>query len=58
MSQDEIEKVYVAVNYGAYEGWLLERFDSVQEAIEHIMTGQTYGYEWKILREIKFVEKK
>ena len=57
MSQDEVEKIYVAVNYVAYEGWLLESFDNVQAAIEYIMKGHTHGYEWKILREIKFAEK-
>jgi hypothetical protein len=47
-----MSKAFLAINYGTYEGWKLEPFDTPQEALSAAMTGETYGNEWKILKEI------
>lgn len=44
--------VYLAVNYGAYEGWKLEEYETPKKAIEAVQCGATYGNQWKILKEL------
>lgn len=45
-------RIYLAENYGAYEGWKLREVKSVEEALELVKSGQTYG-EFKILKELE-----
>ena len=45
-------QVYLAINYGAYEGWRLEPYDSPADALKAAQDGDTHGSEWIILREI------
>jgi hypothetical protein len=44
--------IYLAINYGAYEGWKLTPYLSADVAIEAVKRGETYGSEWKILKEV------
>lgn len=44
---------YLAVNYGTYEGWRLTEYPTAQEALKAVYSGQTFGNEWKILKEMK-----
>ncbi len=45
--------VYLAIDYGCYEGWRLEEYPNSKLALEAVKTGQTFGNPWKILREIQ-----
>ena len=47
--------IFLAIDYGAYEGWHLKKVDSVQAALDEVKQG-VYG-EWKILREVRVVAK-
>ena len=45
-------QIYLAINYGAYEGWKLTPYDIAAEALQAVKDGETYGNEWKILKEL------
>jgi len=45
--------IFLAINYGAYEGWKLTPYLSADVALEAVKRGETYGNEWKILKEIQ-----
>ncbi len=45
-------QVYLAINYGAYEGWRLEPYDSPADALKAAQDGDTHGNEWMVLREL------
>lgn len=45
-------RYYLAVNYGACEGWRLEEMKTPKDAIDRIMKGGVYGTEIKILQEL------
>lgn len=58
-----MSKFYLAIDYGGYEGWLLEEFDSIEailiEVIERMIISPTKGLkilrpgiDWKILKEL------
>ena len=44
-------QIYLAVNCGS-EGWALTPYDTGDEALQAAKDGETYGNEWKILREL------
>ena len=48
-----VSQIYLAINYGCYEGWKLEPYDTVFEAVDAVKSGQTFGNEWKIVRELE-----
>ena len=45
-------QIYLAINYGAYAGWTLTPYNTGDEALQAVRDGETYGNEWKILREL------
>jgi len=48
--------VYLAIDYGCYEGWRLEEFKDVETAMGKVKDGSYSGSSgWKILREIDLV---
>lgn len=58
-----MSKFYLAINYGGYEGWLLEEFDSIEEILIKIIKKMIIspspglqslrpGKDWKILKEL------
>lgn len=47
-----MSQIYLAINYGAYEGWKLEPYDLPSEALQAVKDGETHGSEWKILKEL------
>jgi len=47
-----MSQIYLAINYGV-EGWSLKPYDIVSDALEAVKNGETYGNEWKILRELE-----
>jgi hypothetical protein len=48
-----MSNIFLAINYGAYKGWGLEPFDTAFEAMAAVKSGETYGNEWKIVRELE-----
>ena len=52
MRQEEGGMIYLAIDNGS-EGWSLEKYATAEAALEAVRKGNTYGYEWKILRELK-----
>lgn len=48
---------YLAVNYGCYEGWKLTPYDSPDKALQSVKDGETYGQEWKVLKELDVLVK-
>lgn len=44
--------IYLAIDYGSYEGWRLEEYMTIDEAIQAVKDGKTYREPWKILKEI------
>jgi hypothetical protein len=44
--------IFLAINYGCYEGWELKEYASAEEAIAAVKSGETHGIEWKILKEL------
>lgn len=48
-----MSQIYLAINYGCYEGWKLEPHDTAFEALDAVKNGETYGQEWKILRDLE-----
>ena len=48
----EKSKLYLAVNYGSYEGWKLQGYNSIDEVIKAIYAGNTYGNEFKVFKEL------
>ena len=47
-----MSQIYLAINYGAYEGWKFEPYDTASEALQAVKDGETYGNEWKILKQL------
>ena len=47
-----VAQIYLGINYGAYEGWKLEPYGTPYAALQAVKDGETYGNEWKILREL------
>jgi len=47
----ESEVIFLAINYGS-EGWHLQKCVSTGDAIQKVKNGQTFGNEWKILKEL------
>ncbi|GAG69757.1 unnamed protein product [marine sediment metagenome] len=47
-----MEQIYLAINYGAYEGWRFTPYDIAAEALQAVKDGDTSGNEWKILKEL------
>ena len=45
--------VYLAIDYGCYEGWRLEEYETPELALEAVKSGQFSGSPWKILKELK-----
>ncbi len=43
---------YLAINYGT-EGWKLKEYESSEELLDDIEAGETVGFAFKILKEIK-----
>lgn len=51
-------KYWLAINYGAYEGWYLDGpYESWQKALNAAQGGRGLGDEWKILKEVEFINK-
>jgi|AZIF01.1.fsa_nt_gi hypothetical protein len=50
-----MSNIFLAINCGMREGWRLEPFDTAFEAFNAVKSGfaNTYGYEWKIVRELE-----
>lgn len=47
-----MSQIYLAINYGPFEGWSLIPHDSAKKALQEAKDGETHGNEWKILREL------
>ncbi len=47
-----MSQIYLAINYGTYEGWKLTPYDLAAEAMQAVKDGEGYGQEWKILKEL------
>ena len=47
--------VYLAIDYGCYEGWRLIEYLTPEQALEAVKSGQYSGSQWKILKEIRLV---
>lgn len=45
--------IYLAINYGVYEGWKLVECKDAVHALERVKNGETSGEPWKILKELK-----
>lgn len=45
--------IYLAIDYGVYEGWKLVECKDAEDALERVRGGWTYGEPWKILKELK-----
>ena len=45
--------IYLAIFYGAGEGWSLMPLQDANLAMEAVRRGETYGNPWKILRELE-----
>jgi len=45
--------VYLAIDYGTYEGWLLQEYEIPEDALKAVKSGQFSGSPWKILKELK-----
>ena len=43
--------IFLAINYGV-EGWQLTPFFNAGTALDAVKNGDTFGSEWKILKEI------
>lgn len=43
---------FLALDYGL-EGWMLTHYDSLSDVVSAIMNGKTYGYKFKILKELE-----
>jgi len=50
-----MEKVFLCINYGAYEGWQLEEVPSPAEALLRVKNGETYGNPWMIVKELPVI---
>ena len=48
-----MNNIFLAINYGAHEGWKLTPFNTAFEALDAVKSGETYGNEWKIVRELE-----
>ena len=46
-----MSQIYLALDYGP-EGWALTKYDTASEALQAVKDGETYGNEWKILKEL------
>jgi hypothetical protein len=44
---------FLAINYGCYEGWKLDEYESMEKIIEVLKSGSTYGCQFKILKELE-----
>ena len=44
-------QIYLALDYMS-EGWQLNPYDTTAEALQAVKDGETYGNQWKILREL------
>jgi len=49
--------IYLAIDYGSYEGWSLQECKDVEDAIDKVKQGRTFGEPWKILKELHIVVK-
>ena len=49
--------IYLAVDYGSYEGWRLEEVKDVDAALVKVKGSYSGCSGWKILREIEIGEK-
>lgn len=51
-------QIYLAINMGGsyVDEWLLERYDTPYEALQAVDNGETYGREWKMLKEMDWTE--
>jgi len=45
--------IFLAVDYGAYEGWKLTLYETPKAALQAVIDGATYGNKWKILKELQ-----
>jgi len=45
--------IYLAIDYGTYEGWRLEEYETAEAALEALKSGKFSGSPWKILKELK-----
>jgi hypothetical protein len=45
--------VYLAIDYGTYEGWRLQEYETPELALNAVKSGQFSGSPWKILKELK-----
>lgn len=51
-------KYYLAVYHGSHEGWTLREHDTAIDALKAVTEGgETYGNEWKILKELEITVK-
>ncbi len=49
-----MSQIYLAINFGAVEGWRLSSYDTAFEALEAVKSGsEIYGNEWKIVKELE-----
>ena len=48
--------IFLAINYGV-EGWQLKPCLNAETALDSVKNGNTFGNEWKILKEIDVVVK-
>lgn len=48
-------KVFLCINYGAYEGWRLEEVSSPAEALLKVKRGKTFGNPWMIVKELPVI---
>jgi len=51
-------KIFLCVDYGSPENWILEEFETIEKAIEHVKKGSYLGLEWKIVKELEITVKK
>ena len=51
-------QIYLAINMGGscVDEWSLERYDTPYEALQAVDNGETYGREWKMLKEMDWTE--
>ena len=45
--------IYLAIDYGTYEGWRLEEYETAEAALKAVKSGQFSSSPWKILKELK-----
>lgn len=49
-----MSKIYLAINYGAYEGWKLIEYETSKDAVDAMKNGEySTCEEWKILKELE-----